>query len=267
MTATCPVGHTSTTDDYCDQCGAKIEPATQLIPAATGDPGAGAAAGIAAGLPPDGTEACPACGAANPAGNRFCETCGERMSAPPVPPGDFEAILHPPQAPPAGEVDPSAPTASASGPTAAPGASEPATPPPPAGAPAWEAVATADRAYYERVAPEGVAFPPHCPDRTFALVGGEVRIGRRSASRGIAPEIDLSGRPEDTGISHLHAILILQDDGSYSLIDPGSTNGTTVNDDPRPVDHDVPVPLKDGDSFHVGAWTTITLRARPTPTS
>ena len=27
MTATCPNGHVSTTDDYCDQCGVPISPA------------------------------------------------------------------------------------------------------------------------------------------------------------------------------------------------------------------------------------------------
>jgi pSer/pThr/pTyr-binding forkhead associated (FHA) protein len=57
-------------------------------------------------------------------------------------------------------------------------------------------------------------------------------------------------------------MLLRQDDGSYVLVDPGSTNGTTLNDDLTPIAVNVPVPVADGDRIHVGAWTTLTLRAR-----
>jgi FHA domain len=139
-------------------------------------------------------------------------------------------------------------------------------PAPPGGAAAgepvaWEVVASADHDYFTRVAPEGVTFPPHCPDRSFAVSGVQVRIGRRSPSRGVAPEIDLSGAPEDPAISHLHALLLRQADGSYALVDPGSTNGTTVNAAPDPIEVNVAVPVKDGDRIHIGAWTTLTLRS------
>jgi hypothetical protein len=130
---------------------------------------------------------------------------------------------------------------------------------------AWEVVATADRDYFERVAPEGVTFPPHCPDRSFAVVGPQVRIGRRSPSRGVAPEIDLSGAPEDPAISHLHALLLRQADGTYSVVDPGSTNGTTLNSGADPIEVNVAVPVKDGDRIHIGAWTTLTLHALSGP--
>jgi hypothetical protein len=135
-------------------------------------------------------------------------------------------------------------------------------PPPTPGQVQWEATATADRDYFDRVAPTGVTFPPHCPSRTFTLTAAETRIGRRSGTRGIDPEIDLSGAPEDSAISHLHALLLRQADGSYALVDPGSTNGTTVNDDTTPVAPNVAVPLADGDRIHLGAWTTLTLHAR-----
>jgi hypothetical protein len=39
-------------------------------------------------------------------------------------------------------------------------------------------------------------------------------------------------------------------------------NGTTLNDDPTPVGTEAPVSLADGDRIRLGAWTTITLRAR-----
>jgi pSer/pThr/pTyr-binding forkhead associated (FHA) protein len=131
----------------------------------------------------------------------------------------------------------------------------------------WEAVTAADRTYYEKVIAEGgpdaggIAFPPYCPERSFGLAGEQVRIGRRSKARNLAPEIDLTGPPADPGVSHLHAVLLAQADGGWALVDPGSTNGTTINDDLEPIQTDTPVRLKDGDRVHVGAWTTITVHA------
>lgn len=54
-------------------------------------------------------------------------------------------------------------------------------------------------------------------------------------------------------------MLVEQPDGSWSVVDQGSTNGTTVNGGEDPIDPFVPVPLTDGDRVHVGAWTTITI--------
>ena len=122
----------------------------------------------------------------------------------------------------------------------------------------------ADRAYYQRVqavtGPEGaaVAFPAYCAERRFQLVGNQMRIGRRSVSRGLSPEIDLTGPPADPGISRLHAVLIATPDGSWAVLDPGSANGTTVNDGEIP--GGVKVPLHDGDRICVGAWTVLTIR-------
>jgi len=138
----------------------------------------------------------------------------------------------------------------------------------PAQAPAraWTAIIVADRAYYDAVVARGgpdagaVIFPPYCPPRDVTLSGAQIRIGRHSASRGVTPEIDLAGPPEDPGVSHLHAVLLAQPDGTWVLVDPGSTNGTCLNDDPKPIGVNVPVPVRDGDRIHIGAWTTITLR-------
>ena len=94
---------------------------------------------------------------------------------------------------------------------------------------------TADRAYYDTVraasGPDAdeISFPAYCPERRFRLSGTEVRIGRRSLSRGIDPEIDLTGPPIDPGISRMHAVLIASPDGGWSAVDPGSENGTLVN--------------------------------------
>jgi FHA domain-containing protein len=125
----------------------------------------------------------------------------------------------------------------------------------------WEAVAMADRHQFERFAASGLAFPEDYVPRRFALDGIAVRIGRSRGRPGeSSPEIDLAGAPEDPGISHLHAVLERRDVGSYAVRDLGSTNGTTVNDDPSAIGSDAAVPLVAGDRIRLGAWTTITLR-------
>jgi FHA domain len=202
--ATCPSGHESASDDYCDVCGALIGSAV-LTPSAP----AGAS-------PVEG--ACPRCGV--PRVGQFCESCGF----------DFNAAR------------PSLP--------------------PPNGA-AWSVVVTADRAYYDSVVDAGgpdaasIGFPAYCPERRFALAGTEVRVGRRSESRGIHPEIDLTGPPADPGVSRLHVVLVAAPDGTWSVVDPGSANGTLVNGDEIPAGETVS--LREGDVIHLGAWTALTV--------
>jgi hypothetical protein len=43
-------------------------------------------------------------------------------------------------------------------------------------------------------------------------------------------------------------------------VDPGSANGTRINDGNEPIAVNVPVPVGAGDRIHIGAWTTITLQ-------
>jgi hypothetical protein len=129
----------------------------------------------------------------------------------------------------------------------------------------WTAVVTADRAYFDGVIADGhveaasIEFPSHYPERRFELTGTEMRIGRRSVSRKLEPEIDLAGPPTDPGISHLHAVLIAADDGTWSVLDRGSSNGTQVNG--REIAEGEQVPLRDGDRVCVGAWTALTIHA------
>jgi serine/threonine protein kinase len=135
--------------------------------------------------------------------------------------------------------------------------------PAPAAAGTWTAVVAADRTYYDSVQAVSdsdagsIVFPAFVPERRFQLSGTEVRIGRRSVSRHIEPEIDLSGPPTDTGVSRLHAVLVAGPDQTWSVRDPGSSNGIVVNG------KDVPpggtVPLRDGDRIYLGAWTVITI--------
>ena len=218
----CPSGHDSTTTDFCDVCGAPLDEASS--PVAPKVP-------VAAPAQP-----CPVCGAGRT--GRFCEVCGH----------DFAGVVQP------GTQTPAQPQPPA----------QPQVQPHPTG---WLAVVAADPDYYRTVVAAGgpdaatITMPAYCPERRFVLAGTQVRVGRRSASRGLHPEIDLSGPPEDPGVSHLHAVLLARPDGGWDIVDPGSTNGTTLNNDPRPIRAGVAVPLADGDRIHVGAWTTITLRA------
>jgi len=131
----------------------------------------------------------------------------------------------------------------------------------------WSAVVAADRDYYNSVwaadvpPEEIVSFPERTQERRFPLAGGELLIGRRSVSKGIHPEIDLTappgGPPTDTGVSRLHAKLVTGTDGGWSVIDLGTENGTLVNG--REIPSGTLIRLRDGDRINLGMWTVITI--------
>ena len=129
----------------------------------------------------------------------------------------------------------------------------------------WRAVVRADRTWFDAMRRQQGAgdatpeFPRYATERRFELVGAQVAIGRRSASRGTAPEIDLTGL--DPAVSAAHALLVARPDGGWELVDVGSTNGTTLAVEDGPIPPHQPVPLDDGAVVRLGAWTTITLTA------
>lgn len=172
----------------------------------------------------------------------------------PLPPADPLPATLTITSPPVPEAEPTAPDVQ--------GPPEPPDAPP--ATVTWTAVVTADRAYYESVhavdardAPS-MAFPGYVPERRFRLSGTEFRIGRRSKSTGITPEIDLAVAPADPGISRLHAKLVPGPGQAWTLVDLGTENGIQVNDQDVPSGESVP--LSDGDRIHLGAWTQITIR-------
>lgn len=265
----CPKGHNSATDDYCDECGAPIGGPGE--PSVTGSFGAaGAADEAAAG------QTCPICG--SPRIGRFCEEDGyDFVLRPPASAGPSASVSAVPAssaktagvaAAPA-SVSPAPVTYGQPAPATSartPGRPTPSVPrQEPSAAQHWVAVVTADRDYFETVIAQSgpdaasINFPVVCPERRIQLTGVQVLIGRHSASRGLNPHIDLSGPPEDPGVSRLHAVLQLTTDGGWTITDPGSTNGVTINDDTRPIEVGIPVQLRPGDRIHVGAWTTLTL--------
>ena len=229
MAVTCPNGHQSESTDYCDTCGA-------VIAGAAADPAAAPAAGGATTQMPVVAPAatCPNCGAPREADEAFCEVCGL----------DF-ATGQLPVAPPAG--DPAAAPAPAAGEDTG-----------------WVAVVSADHRYFESNQAESpdasVTFPTDAAVREVPLTSSEIQIGRRSDSKGIFPEIDLSEPPSDPGVSRRHAVLRRQPDGEWVVVDHGSTNGTVVRSAVTAIKPGDAVRLHDGDHLHVGAWTRITLR-------
>jgi hypothetical protein len=256
---TCPAGHSSGADDYCDTCGARMAgPPPVTSPAAPTSPASAGAEGTG--------EPCPECGTQRT--GRFCEDCGYDFAVgagQPTPVTGPMRLVQPATTTSSDITEAPRDVTAPSGGTA-PGPTLEA----PAGeVPGWTAVVTADRDYYETVLRQGggtgpdagaFTFPPYCPERRIPLTGQHVRIGRRSVSQGTVPEIDLGEPPEDPGASHTHAVLLAKQDGTWTLVDPGSTNGTTINHGNEPIAVNVEVPMSDGDRIHVGVWTTITLR-------
>jgi FHA domain len=177
----------------------------------------------------------------------FCEVCGFNFTTP----GSFAS---PPSYAPPSSTSPPFPGLQVAPTASAPGAEAHVT---------WTAVVAADRAYYDQVRAasgsegEAIGFPAYYAERRFRLAGTQMRIGRRSVSRGLEPEIDLTGPPVDPGISRLHAVLIAVLDSGWAVLDPGSANGTLVNGTEVRVGDQVP--LHDGDRINLGAWTAITV--------
>jgi len=201
MTATCPSGHPSATDDYCDQCGARIDG-----PAEPSEPAEDTSATPV-------SAPCPQCGTPRAGRDRYCEDCGF----------DFASCPAPPAAP----------------------------------APCRVHVAP-DRELFAATAPEGVSFPADTTPRTVVLDGPRVVVGRRRSGGDESADLEL----DDPAVSRTHATFVCRDDGSWAVVDEGSSNGTTLNGGATPIVPHVPIAVSDGDRVHVGAWTTITLELR-----
>ncbi|MDT0342804.1 FHA domain-containing protein [Streptomyces litchfieldiae] len=325
---TCPNGHQTMAEDWCEVCGHRIlAPAAAAPPPPPGFPGGPAGLGAPPQPPPypgqggppgfpnpptaplPQAELCPQCRTPREAQAPFCEECrynfltnspttylpptppapqpvpgaqpmpggqpmpgqpmpgaqpmpgqrppmyGQQQPAPPAPPqqqqsGDW--VLPPPGG---------APVPPQSGPPGYPGMPQP----PQQQTAGWLVSVGPDPDYFaammRRSGPEAaqLTLPAYAPEQRLPLSGQQVTIGRRRQSTGESPDIDLSHPPEDPGVSHQHAILVQQPDGTWAVVDQDSTNGTTVNGAEDPIQPFVPVPLQEGDRIHIGAWTTLTL--------
>ncbi len=228
MSVTCPQGHQSETDDFCDVCGEPIAAGAGPPSAASGSPASTPPPASSLNLdppspavPPVPAQECANCGEQNPADALFCESCGYDFTTGQVP-------------------EPTPPMAD-------PGA-------------AWVAEVWIDPDWFAaQNSPGGCATsgaPTIVPVRTTTAM-----IGRRSQSRGITPEVDCSS---DGAVSHQHAQLILDHERWY-VEDLGSTNGTFVGSPGNalpttPLEPHQRHELADDERVYVGAWTRIQIR-------
>ncbi len=217
----CPKGHESSESDFCSECGAKIlgVPQQTLVKNAVN------------------VETCPDCSAPHePNSGDYCEICGY----------NFVTKAH-------GELA-IAKTATEQEKVTqrqTTFSSSPSTPQSPVIS--WEVVVTIDPSLRHPESPEP---PIDQAPITFPLENATNLIGRNSQVRAIHPEIALDF---DDAVSHRHALLNRQADGTFTLRDIGSSNGTQFKGvELKPM---VDIPLQDGDEFTLGHWTKITLKA------
>lgn len=241
MSAVCPAGHTSTSDDYCDVCG---------MPIGGSDP---APAEPTPAADPDATQDCPHCGAQAPAAALFCESCGYDFTtgALPDPPAalDLSTGMLPTVNPPSSAVP-------------QPALDLDVPVPPSAATPPWVAEVWVDPDWYHHlpVAPEDPLPSVGLPG-VVALRTRSALVGRPSRSRGISPEVDCT---PDSSVSRRHAQLTT-DGQRWWVEDLQSANGTFVAAAGEPLPDDPITPgqrqeLADGDRIYVGGWTRLVLR-------
>jgi FHA domain-containing protein/zinc ribbon protein len=246
VSATCPAGHSSAAEDYCDVCGMPIGDAPRL-------PGSGAPA--AAGAPtgstvlsstdaPSSAQACPHCSAPNPPDALFCEACGYDFTT-----GSMPRPLTPPD------------------PLPAPGGGATEVRPAPASTTAgdagfaWVVERWVDPAWYQEQ-----ESPDPLPSAGLPVVqplrGTSLLVGRTSQSRGIHPDVDCA---TDSGVSRRQCQLTT-DGTRWWVEDLDSANGTFVGRAGGGLPED-PVPtgtrreLGPDDRIYVGGWTRLVIRA------
>lgn len=252
MTFTCPDGHASTADDYCDVCGAPIT-APAGAPAAA-DGGSPPPVAAPSGPPVTGGAAaevsCPNCSVPNPAEALFCEACGYDFTTGTMPrtveaggSGLFDDTVDGGEAVPAEAGD------------------DQATGPVTGEAPFdWVAEVWIDPDWYAaQQSPDPL--PSAGPPEIVPLRSRSILIGRTSRSRNIHPDLPCEN---DTGVSRRQAQLTT-DGVRWWVEDLDSSNGTFVGSASGPLPEQ-PIPvgpryeLDSDDRLYLGAWTRIVIR-------
>jgi hypothetical protein len=248
---TCPNGHVSTSSDYCDTCGAPMDPSLSPNASSSADssstparPGPDSGAVNASSGIISATQPCPNCAVANLADALFCEACGY----------DFTTGTMPRSATSTNPLDLGAAPA---------GTAVPDSVAPPVEV-EWVAEVWVDPDWYaDQESDEpcpSPGLPVVVPLRTQSLM-----IGRRSKSRNISPEIECAS---DVGVSRRQAQLTT-DGQRWWVEDLQSSNGTYVGPASGPLPTDALPPgqrreLAEDDRIYLGAWTRVVVR-RATP--
>lgn len=206
---------------------------------------------------------CENCGVSHGPDDMFCENCGYDFITGSLPPdaeqpvsaADLDSALDVSAAPTPSSAAPSILDADESAPS-------PGTPPAGGEVPRLRVAIAVDRPFFDQMVNDGeIEFPDPVPtDRELALAGTELHIGRTSESRAIHPDIDVADLTGDQAVSSRHAVLRVAGDGTFSIVDVGSTNGTFIDAaDSEAIAQGVPVEVKAGVPIFVGAWTRITI--------
>ncbi len=119
-----------------------------------------------------------------------------------------------------------------------------------------------DPDYFAAMVTEGeVPLPdPLPPDHELELFGSELHVGRTSESRAVHPNVDVEALTGDPAVSTRHAVLRVSDNGTVTITDVGSTNGTFVGDfEGEPITQGIPVDLDGERVVYLGAWTKLTI--------
>ena len=245
MTYQCPKGHQSTDSDYCSECGALIGQSNILKVEQVQSSNSNKSSAK--------QEICPDCGTTRTLDARFCEVCRHDFqenkngtaeavvaSQQPVKPmvcSEQEALQVINVVQSSGAEAPKAAEEKYSGPTK------------------LNVVISVDK---DKASSCEVDTPmkPDSVDRVFPLDLDENLVGRRSASKGIYPEIVLN----DPGVSHRHLMFIKQPDNSFTVLELGSSNGTELNG--ATLEPGVNNAVKAGDELTIGIWTKLKLVSR-----
>ena len=296
MSRTCPEGHISRAEDYCDVCGLALADVDSAQDATSPD---------LSPVRPTAQE-CPNCSAENAPDALFCENCGydhttgtmprpvEPLAFPlpmsmraPGGPMPSDKHVHGTGEPTASEAAPGsagshgddaddaegidaadvadgAPETSperesgdgSAGAHHSPGDSNPA----PTLDDPWVAEVWIDPDWYAEQGSAERMPSPGLPS-VVLLRHTSSLVGRASRSRGIAPDIDISGDP---GVSRRHA-QVTTDGSRWFVEDLGSANGTYVGAasgslPTDPVSGGSRQEIGPGEQVYLGAWTRIVIR-------
>ncbi|MDP4089704.1 MAG: FHA domain-containing protein [Bacillota bacterium] len=251
MTYKCPKGHESTDSDYCSECGALIGQSTILKSDILKD------SDISMQVPVGGQECCPDCGTPRVGGARFCEVCRHDFLENKT--GVAEVIVASKktsidQKP--SKADTKAAISIISGiPSVGPlsnSDSKTSFENMPVIPVKLNIVISVDK---EKAVNCGIetSIKPDVTDRVFPLDLDENLVGRRSANRGIYPEMEVN----DPGVSHRHLKFIKQPDGNFGVLELQSANGTELNN--MPLEPGIITTVKAGDELSIGIWTKLKL--------
>lgn len=221
MTITCPSGHTSVADDYCDVCGAPIDhqAASPSVPSSP--------------APEEGearVQPCPNCSAENSADALFCEACGY----------DFTTGTMPRSLAPLAEIANDTPQVKADF--------------------EWVAEIWIDPDWY-KVQDSSESMPSPGLPEVFALRKNSILIGRTSHSRNINPDItceaDTGISRRQAQLTSDGTRWWVEDLESANGTYVGPASGPLPTD---PIPVGPKRELHADDRIYLGAWTRIVIR-------